>query len=84
MGTMNNEWDDGRTVADMSDIESPFRRKGRNADAEPNGSKLAEPEQMSSEDRRMYIFGAMGAAALIGCIFLLAAFIVILLMFIFW
>ena len=43
-----------------------------------------EQIEMSPEDRRMYIFGAMGATALIGGIFLVAAFIVILLMFLFW
>ena len=64
---MNNGWDDGHTIADMSDLQE---RK--------------EHVDMAPEDRRMYIFGAMGAAALIGGIFLVAAFIVILLMFIFW
>ena len=43
-----------------------------------------EHVEMPPEDRRMYIFGAMGAAALIGMIFLAAAFVVILLMLFFW
>ena len=40
--------------------------------------------EMPPEDRRMYIFGAMGAAALIGMIFLVAGFVVILLMILLW
>ena len=67
MVIMNNEWDDGQTVADMSALQ-----------------EQREHVDMSPEDRRMYIFGAMGAAALIGLVFLVAAFIVILLMFIIW
>ena len=41
-------------------------------------------EQMDASDRRMYIFGAMGAAAAIGMVFLVAAFIAILIMVTVW
>ena len=41
-------------------------------------------ESMSKEERRAYIFGAMGAALVIGLIFLAAAAVVILLMILAW
>jgi len=41
-------------------------------------------DRMAPEDRRMYIFGAMGAAFAIGMVFLAAAFIVILIMVLVW
>lgn len=46
---------------------------------------VASPkEEMPKEDRRAYLFGAMGAALVIGLIFLAAAGVAILLMILFW
>lgn len=106
-----DDFDDNRTVADMSNVEGGFgrllfgaygdrkqRRAKSDEDEEPDGGLIRDPgervpeekpayyvgEQMTPEDRRMYIFGAMGAAFAIGMVFLIAAFIVILLMVLIW
>ena len=73
--------DDGRTVADMSDVDPmpmllPRFRKGKQ---EPSSE-----QPMSKEDRRAVLFGALGATLLIGAVFVAAAAIVILLMQIAW
>ncbi len=73
-------WDDGRTIADMSGLERPSLRKKEDRDIPISG----DAPQMDKEDRRMYLFGAMGAALTIALIFIGAAAIVILLMLFFW
>ena len=74
------------------------RRAKKDADEDPDGELIRDPgervpeekpayyvgEQMTPEDRRLYIFGAMGAAFAIGMVFLAAAFIVILIMVLVW
>ena len=94
MGKQHEE--DDRVVADMSGVDSGFYRfelpgRRRRKELEAPAEKRREPfshlqgtEEMSPSDRRMYVFGAMGASLLIGLVFLTAAFIVILLMVLFW
>lgn len=89
MQQRNYDDDDGRTIADMSGLErQPIlaprlpKRKKENAE-QPEQAK--QPElQLSDEERRSYIGGALGAAALIGGIFIAAGAIVILLLTLLW
>lgn len=85
--------DDGRTVADMSGIERPpmllphFKKKKeapREVPEEIDGAAPKPEEQMSADERRGYIFGALGAALLIGGIFAAAGAIAIFLMTVIW
>ena len=83
--------DDGRTVADMSDVDSqsvlsglltfrrpPGSRRELTADsAHPgedgeSGRKSQDPQQqyISPEERRMWIFGSIRAALLIGLVYI--------------
>ena len=81
--------DDGRTIADMSgvggsreqmrELFGDFRRSRREIE-QPS----AMQPQMDKEDRRAYLFGAMGAALTIALIFIGAAALVIFLMLLFW
>ena len=82
--------DDGRTVADMSDLARPtpfgFRSTGRKArrrkDAEPSAVQNDRPWEeagMSRRDRRRYIWGALSASLLIGLAFIVGLGLVILL-----
>ena len=66
--------DDGRTIADMSDVDPMplllprFRR---------NKEDRAAQNEMSKEDRRAFLFGTIGAVLLIGGVFIAAGAIVI-------
>ena len=81
--------DDGRTIADMSGLERqpmllprlPKRKKENAGGAE----QAIQPElQLTDEERRSYIGGALGAAALIGGVFIAAGAVVILLLTLLW
>ncbi len=86
------EDDDGRTVADMSGLAPGYYRErfgvSRKKREERKESRIpsepSEAEIMPKEDRRMYLFGAMGATLVIGLIFLGAAAVVIGLMVWLW
>ena len=69
--------DDGRTVVDMSEVDPMpvlLPRFRRRKDAPPS------EQQMSKEDRRAVMLGAIGAVLLIGSVFIVAGAIVIFLM----
>ena len=71
------EDDDGRTVVDMSEVDPMpvlLPRFRRRKDETPSG------QQMSKEDRRAVMLGAIGAVLLIGGVFIVAGAIVIFLM----
>ena len=77
-------YDDGRTVVDMSGVEhQPLfipRLPKKKEEQTENGWQAREEsssEKMSREDRKAYVFGAMGAALLVAGIFILAAFLFI-------
>ena len=81
--------DDGRTVADMSGLERqpvllprlPKRKKENPAPEQPD----AQPElQLTPEERRSYVGGAIGAALLLAGIFIAAGAVVIALLLLFW
>ena len=90
--------DDGRTIADMSGLERPGLilprlRGGRRPASPPPEQEEQESAQrpweqpgdaLSPEDRRVYIFAAVGAGLLIGGIFILAAVLLILAMLALW
>ena len=75
--------DDGRTIADMSDVSTPplivpeFRK--RNRDEEPENKKTGD-FQMTGSERRAFIGGALGAVLAIGSVFAIAGFLFILLL----
>ena len=68
--------DDGRVIADMSGVESPyrFRRSPKpparsqepQDEARPDRPWESAKDAMSRQDRRLYILGALKAALLIG------------------
>ena len=65
--------DDGRTIADMSGVDSPslfglFRRKPKKGKKEENHSE----QQLTKEQGRMYIFGAILAGLAVAGVFILA------------
>ena len=81
--------DDGRTVADMSGIErQPLllpRLPRKRRDAAPPEEAQTEPQPAwSKEDRRALISGALGAALLIGAIFVAAGALVIAFLLLLW
>lgn len=92
--------DDGLTIADMSGLERPRLILPRHWDnvPKPAAAQPPEPEQeetvsrpwesardeMSSEDRRVYIFAALRAGLLIGGIYIAGAVLLILVMLALW
>ena len=82
------EEDDGRTIADMSDLGRPgmlgFPKASRPAPRQEapvsSDEPWREPEPiMTPEERRWYILGAMKAALLIGLVFIVGIGLVVLL-----
>ena len=69
--------DDGRTIVDMSEVDPMpvllprFRRRK---------DEVSSEHEMSKEDRRAVMLGAIGAVLLIGGVFIVAGAIVIFLM----
>ena len=83
--------DDGRVIADMSGVEKPillgflspsFRRSGDKT--KTVRESLSENAEMSPEDRKWYVLGALKAALLIGTVFAVGLGLVILAMVFFW
>ncbi len=80
--------DDGRTIADMSDVTGPSmflpRKSGRKKPPiEQNESGDSEPE-WEPGDRRLYIFGALRAALLIALVYAVGFALVIGLLLLIW
>lgn len=91
--------DDGRTIADMSGLERPRLILPRHWDnvPKPAAAQPPEPEQeespvrpweqqdeMSPEDRHVYILAALRAGLLIGGIYIAGAVLLILAMLALW
>ncbi len=71
--------DDGRTIADMSEVEPMpllFPRFPKRKDEETSEQK----HEMSRQDRRAVLLGTIGATLLIGAVFIVAGAIVIFVM----
>ncbi len=90
MQQRNYDDDDGRTIADMRGVEQtpvllprlPKRKKNAAPETEP---PAPQPDlQLTDEERRSYIGGALGAALLLGGIFIAAGALVILLLTLLW
>jgi len=77
----NDFEDDGRTVADMSGIERQRlfipRPPKKEKDEKWEIRDEENSEKLSREDRRAYILGSLSASVLIAGIFVLAAFLFI-------
>lgn len=92
----DNGKDDGRTIADMSDVPgsvfggwAPHRAGGqkRRDMAEPAEKKESRPWEdapLSGRERRMYILGTLKATLLIGAVYLVALAALIGLLFLVW
>ena len=84
--------DDGRTIADMSGISrqplilpkfSQFKKNNENPSDEKE-EKPWEDNSFSKKERRSFVFGALGAAVLVGTVFAVAFLALILLMVFVW
>lgn len=106
--SMNDSWkkyqknqdeeDDGRTVADMSDVQrSTFlggwrpiggnavpEKQERSDDDQSSKRRPWEDDSLTKEERRMYVFGAMKAALLIGMVYLVGGGLLIALLLALW
>ena len=84
------EDDDGRTIADMSDLSRPslllLRKSGRRKDMEPSedSSSAQSQQDWAPEDRRLYIIGALRAGLLIALIYFLGFGLLIGLLLLIW
>ena len=83
-----HEDDDGRTIADMSDLSRPglfgFRKVERPAPRREEAPSASEPWRepeplLTPEERRWYILGAMKAGLLIGLAFIVGLGLIVLL-----
>ena len=80
--------DDGRTIADMSWVGAPAPMFGglgkkKTGHDEPE-TEQTPPTDLTRKERRMYIFGALGAALLIAGAFIVGLGLAILLMLLIW
>ena len=83
------EDDDGRTIADMSDLSRPGMLGGFRKAAHPASPQREEPQReepwreaepiMTPEERRWYVLGAMKAGLLIGLAYIVGLGLVVLL-----
>ena len=83
------EDDDGRTIADMSDISHPSAfvpRREKPKRQEKEGSFLFEEheEPFTREERRMYVLAALKASLLIAAAFIVGLGVVVLIMVLAW
>lgn len=76
--------DDGRTIADMSDVETPsgfigggFRNKASNSSPEDTSHHEIPHIEMSNKDRRIWIFAAMKAGLLVAFSYIIGAVLLI-------
>ena len=83
--------DDGRTIVDMSAVERPrmfgtmFRPLPSNeGKREPEAKKDVPESDITKKERRSYIFGALGAALMIGAVFAIVFAIAIIIMLTVW
>ena len=80
--------DDGRTIADMSEVSGPSmfvpRKSGRkNPPMEHEESRDTEQE-WDPKDRRIYVFGALRAALLIALVYAVGFALIIGLLLLIW
>lgn len=80
--------DDGRTIADMSDVTGPSmflpRRSGRRQEPEAQTASSGTQQDWDPKDRRLYIFGALLAALLIALVYAVGFGLIIGLLLLIW
>lgn len=82
--------DDGRTIADMSDLDRqplllPHLPKRKKENAGPEQPDENQPElQLTQEERRAYLGGAISASMLLAGVFIAVGAIVIILLLLLW
>ncbi len=80
--------DDGRTIADMSDVAGPSmflpRRSGRRKAPEAQTPTSGDQQDWDPKDRRLYIFGALRAALLIALVYAVGFGLIIGLLLLIW
>ena len=85
--------DDGRTVADMSEVGNMYgpslysRIEGLRSKRVPKekaASPLSEEEQLTASEKRWFVLGALKASLLIGLVFIGGITLVVLLMVAMW
>ena len=95
MGNIHDPEDDGRTVASMEDVGRPaffeaadrlkeFGERKKMRDMEPVTRRDIPEEEISGEERRWYIFGAIRAGLMIGGVYVVGLGAVILLLLCLW
>lgn len=82
--------DDGRTIADMSGVGNPspifggyIEHKTEQTEQQDERPEM-QPFDMTRKERGAYILGALGAALLIGMVFMVGLGLAILLMILVW
>ncbi len=77
------EDDDGRTIADMSEVSAPNLFTWRRSEREEEPEPAADPEKppFTKRESRLYALAALRAALLIGCAFAAGLGLIIL---VFW
>lgn len=80
--------DDGRTIADMSEVTGPSmflpRRSGRRQAPEAQDPSGSAQQDWDPKDRRLYIFGALRAALLIALVYAVGFGLIIGLLLLIW
>ncbi len=80
--------DDGRTIADMSDVAGPSmflpRRSGRHQKPQVQDQPSAPESDWEPKDRRMYVLGALRAALFIALVYAVGFGLVIGLLILIW
>ena len=74
--------DDGRTIANMNVEGMPWYQKpspdAQTGEEDATGTRSEHPYQMTKEESRMYMWGALKAALLVAAIFAVVFFLFIL------
>lgn len=76
------EGDDGRTIVNMNVEGMPWYQKpspdAQTGEEDASGTRSEHPYQMTKEESRMYMWGALKAALLVAAIFAVVFFLFIL------
>ena len=82
------DWDDGRTIADMSEVERPSllrpRQTARTQEPKDEPHRTWEDAPISKQDRWLVALGALKAALLIALVFLVGLALVVFLLLRIW
>ena len=80
--------DDGRTIADMSEVSGPSmfvpRKSGRKKSPMEQEESRDSEQEWDPKDRRIYVFGALRAALLIALVYAVGFALIIGLLLLIW